>query len=91
MPVPLHIDAQAVKDDSFGLEAHALFESGFAAKQDFTAGANHALPRHSIGLVQRPGDLAGGAGESGGIGDVAVGRDLAFWNPPDLAQDQIEH
>lgn len=91
MMVRSHVDAQTVENDSFRFQAHALFETGLATEQDFTAGADHALPGHAARLVQRPRDLARRAGETRGIRDVAVGRHLSFRNAAHLAQDQVEH
>ena len=76
--VVLHVDAQAVELDAFGLEAHTLFETVFAGEEDFAAGTYDALPGNGAsGAVQSPCGLTGSAGESCGIGDVPVGGDLA--------------
>ena len=85
--MPFHIDAQAVEYDSFCFEAQALLKTVFATEKDFTARADHALPRHAARLMERPGDLSRGAGKPGGISDIAIRRDFSFGNPAHLAQD----
>ena len=80
--VRAHVHLQADKFHALVFQAEALFHGGFAGKQDFAAGADHALPRQSAGAVQRPRHLARRAGESSGVGDVAIGRDLAAGNTP---------
>lgn len=87
-----HIDAEAVELDAFGLEAHALFEAGFAREQNFAVGADDAVPWESAGGgVESPGDLARGTGISGGVGDVSVGGDFSAWDAADLREDVGEH
>ncbi len=87
-----HIHLEADEVDALVLQAHALVEGEFAAEQDAAVSADDALPGDAgPGLVQRPGDLAGGAGITGGIGDVSVGGDLAPGNAADDGEHAVEH
>ncbi len=70
----IHIDAQSYERDALLLKTHPLFESMFAAEQNLSTGADNALPRHAWdGHMQSPCHLAGHAGITGGIRNVAVG------------------
>jgi len=89
--VDLHINAQSDELDAFLLEAHALFESGFAVQENLPICADDALPRNSARAVECPGDLAGGAGKSGGVGDVSVSGDLAAGYATYLREHLLEH
>ena len=93
MVVVFHVDTEADELDAFGLETHALFESVLAGEEDFSAGADDALPRDAAGTgsVEGPRSLAGCAGKSCGVGNVAVGGDLAERDAADLGKDLLEH
>ena len=87
-----HIYAAAAEGDAFGLEAEALLEAGVAGEADVAAGSQDAMPGDAaVGIVQGPGNLAGGAGESGGPGDIAVGGHPALRNAQDGAAQFLQH
>lgn len=68
-----------------------MFEGVFAGEEDFSARADYTLPgNRATAAVQGPCDLAGVAGVSGGVGDVAVGGDFAFRDATDLGEKELE-
>ena len=91
MVMLFHVDARAMKHHSLSFQPHSLLEARFAAELDSSAGTDDAVPGQSAGLVQGPSDLPGRAGKSRGVGDVAVGRDLATRNAAHLVEHQMEH
>lgn len=70
--VGLHVHLFAAEANAFGFKAETLFERIFAAKFDFAAGAENALPGEADGAMKGSGNLAGGTGESGGSSDGSV-------------------
>lgn len=89
--VLLHVDAQPDEPDAFVLQPEALFHARLAAQENLSARAHHPLPRQAARRMQRPRHLPRRAGKPGGVGDVAVGGDLAARDAPYLAQDALEH
>ena len=86
-----HADTASAEGDTFGFQAEALFEAGLAGESDASAGGDHAVPGKSIRLAQGPDDLAGGAGESSGARDRAVGGNFASRDLQDRGADLGEH
>ena len=82
--------AVAAERNALATEPQSLLQARRAGQQHLSSGADYALPRH-IGTapMERPGDLPGGAGESRGAGDCAIGRDKAPRNAPDRYQDLL--
>lgn len=77
-----HHDAVSAERDPLGLEAEALLEGIDAVQQDAAACADDAVPwQRAFGGAQRPGYLAGRAGEPGSPRDLAIGGDAS---PRDL-------
>jgi hypothetical protein len=88
----LHVDAEAMELNAFGLEAHALFEAVFAGEEDLAARADDTLPRDSVAsTVECPCSLTGCTGKSRGVGDVSVSGNLAAGDTADLGEDSLEH
>src|SRR6185437_6762920 len=71
--VSLHIDLATAEANALGFQSEALFEGRVAAQLDFSAGAEHTLPRQSVGAVQHFRDLASMARQSCRTGHSAVG------------------
>jgi len=90
--VLLHVHAKPHERDPLALEQESLLRAFDSRQQNLAAGADHALPRQqAAGGVQCPGHLPRGARKAGGIGDVAIGRDLAARNFADGRADAREH
>jgi len=70
--VRFHIHLFAAEANAFGFKAETLFERIFAAKFDFAASAENAVPGEADGVMKRSGNLACGTGESGGSSDGSV-------------------
>ena len=86
------VDPIAIDRDAFGAKAKALLEAVFAGEENFSPGAEHAMPGDVFSPgPQRPDDLASRAGISGGRGDIPVGRDFAARDTADLVEDALEH
>lgn len=89
--VRFHVDAKANKFHPLGLKAEALFESMFAGQENLPARADHALPWHaSPAAVESPSHLAGVAGKSSGVGDVAIRGNFSAWDAADLGEEKAE-
>ncbi len=92
MFVPGHVDFASNERNAFGLQANPLLRSGLTRQQNFSAGAEDAMPRKaSIGLGERPGNAASIAGKSGGFGHGSIRRDFALGNFRDNAPHFFEH
>ena len=89
--VAFHVDAQATERDALLLQAKALLLTVFRREQDLAFRADNALPRSAARLVQRPSDLAGCAGITRCICDVAIGGDLPAWHTADYCDQVREH
>lgn len=46
-----HVHALAAEANAFEFQAGALFEAGFELELDFSAGAQHPLPRQFVALT----------------------------------------
>lgn len=80
-----HVHSQAKELHSFPAQTHTLFETAFSGKENLSICADDAVPRKTAGRsMQSPRDLASRAGISGGVSDVAVGRDFATRNATHL-------
>ena len=87
----LHVHAQADEGDALALEQESLLRAFHPRQQDLSAGADDALPGQPARTVQRPHDLPRCARETGRVGNVAVGRDLAARDPADGRANHREH
>lgn len=88
----LHVYAQADELNALGTQSHALLETAFAGKKDFPFRSDDAMPRKPIRRsVQRPSDLTGCAGISGGVRNLSISRDLAAGNTAHLREEIGEH
>jgi len=85
------IDTAAVDPDAFGFKAKALFQAACPGQPDFSAGADDAVPGQSFGVLKRPHDLPGTAGEAGCFRHLTVGGYSAARNPPDDCAHLLEH
>ena len=77
-----HVYSTAPKTHTFGFQPKALLKSGIAAELDFAARAQHALPGQAVGAAQDFCDLASVSRKTSGLGNRAVGRNLAPGNLP---------
>ena len=76
--MPLHVHTQSDEGDAFALQKESLLRAFYSRQQDLAGGAYDPLPgEYATRTVQRPHHLPRRAGKTGGVGDVAVGRDLA--------------
>jgi hypothetical protein len=88
----IHVNAQTEEPNPFRLQAHALFESAFAAEQDLASGAYHPMPWQTAREgVQGPGYLAGRSRKTGGIGNITVRDYPSPRNAPHLCQHRAKH
>jgi hypothetical protein len=87
----LHANTLADEGNAFVLQAHLLFESGFAGQANLPTCPENAVPRQPADRAQRPNHLSSCAGESGSCGDLAVGRYLAFGDLQYHGMDLLEH
>lgn len=87
----LEVDAAAAEGNSFHFEAEALIEGRVTLEPDFSSSSDNALPREIDAAVKGANDLAGGAGVPGGLGDGAIGRDVAARNFADSGEDSFSH
>ena len=76
MLMRVHVHSPPAKAHAFRFQSKALFEGRITAQLDFSARAEHALPRQTIGSAQDSRNLASVPGKAGGFGDCAVGRDF---------------
>jgi hypothetical protein len=91
MAVSFQIYAIVGDDDAFGAEPEPLFEARFAGEEDSSSRAEDTMPRDAPVGAQSPHHLTGGAGMSGGFGNIAVSSDLTFRNAADGGQNVVEH
>lgn len=88
----VQINTITYDEDAFGTQAKTLLESVFAGEEDFSFGAEHAVPRDVFAAgTQRPDDLTGRAGVSGSGGDISIGGDFAAWDTANLVEDARKH
>jgi hypothetical protein len=87
----IHPHAAAAERDSFGLKAEALVQAILAGQGNASSGGDHAMPRQSASTSQRPNCLAGGAGESGGLGYIPIRDDSSPRDACDYRSHQSEH
>jgi hypothetical protein len=92
MAIAGEIDPVAADVDALGAKAQALFETVFAGEENFSLGAEHAVPGNVFASrTQRPDDLTGCARVSRGGCDVTVGCYFAARDAADLVEDALEH
>jgi hypothetical protein len=92
MAEEFEVDTGAMDDDAFGFEALGLFDAVGAAKENFAAFAEDAVPgKRGARAAEGPGDLTGAGGEAGGAGYVAVGGDAAARDFADGGAEGCEH
>jgi len=89
--VTFHIDAAAAKGYALGFEAKTLLNGGIATQLDFSAGAEHALPRHSERAMEGPRNSPGRAGISCGASHFSIGRNFSAWDFANCSQDSGLH
>lgn len=87
------INPGALEAGTLGFQAQALLEPGLARQADVAAGGEDAVPRYAMPgtVAQRPHHLPRAAGETGGLGHLAVGSHFAARDLPDDAPDLVEH
>jgi hypothetical protein len=76
MLMRVHVHSPPAKAHAFRFQSKALFEGRITAQLDFSARAEHALPRQTIGSAQDSRNLASVPGKAGGFGNRAVGRNF---------------
>src|SRR5690242_20255574 len=87
----VHVDTQTKKGDALLLQAKPLLCSRLAGEKDFPSGAYDPLPGKALRAVQSPCYLSGGSGKACGIGNIAIGRNLASRHAPYAVQNAVEH
>jgi len=90
--VLLHIHPQADEIYTLALQQKSLLRAFDSGQQDLAAGAKNPLPgKQATGTLQRPDNLPCRAGETSGVGHIAVGCDLAARDPADGSANLREH
>ena len=76
-----HVHTAAAEGHTLCLKPRALLKARFPRQADVSSSAQHAMPRDaSLGIVQRPGYLPGGARIARSARYVTVSRHATFWN-----------
>ena len=87
-----HIHPQTDERDPLALQQKSLLSAFDSGQQDLAASANNPLPgKQARGALQRPDHLPGRAGETSGIGNIAVSCDLAARDFANGGPDAREH
>jgi len=76
--VRFHINFASAKPHALGFKPKALFDGRVSPQFDFTAGAQHPLPRKSEAPVQHAGYLACRSGQSCRLRNGSVGRHFSL-------------
>jgi hypothetical protein len=88
----LEIHHKPLKNNALHLKSHPLLEPLGAGEENLPAGSQYTVPRHfGTAIPERPDNLTGASGKSGGFGHLTIGGNAAALNAAHHRSNLAQH